>query len=323
VPVLALFGFAGLRLTAAFSRLSASLQSVSENRRDFGVLMNAIRKALPGGEERAEAPPDDYLAGDRPLPAGTPARFSEALKVENVRFTYPTAPRPAVNDVGLVLQPGSFTAICGATGSGKSTLLLIMMGLLKPDQGEVVCDGWSVFDHVRAWHARIGYVGQRPFVARRSIRENVAFGLPADGIDDGKVWRALELAQIADEIRGVRGDIRARLGDGGIMLSGGQLQRLDLARALYRAPQVLFLDEATAALDNITERKVVKAIRRDSGIETVVCVAHRLSTIRDADVIHVMENGTITGSGPYDRLVDRHAVFAEMAERPEVPDAVT
>jgi ABC-type multidrug transport system fused ATPase/permease subunit len=105
-------------------------------------------------------------------------------------------------------------------------------------------------------------------------------------------------------------------------MSGGQMQRLDLARAFYREPQVLFLDEATAALDNITERKVVSALRKESGIETVVCVAHRLSTIRDADVIHVMENGAITGSGPYDRLVDQHAVFSEMAERSDVPDVV-
>lgn len=315
VPTLALFGLAGLRLTTALSRLSGALQLINERQGEFDMALDTIRSVAP---ELSRSSPASASAqggaGNLPLLEGAPGHFSDALELRGVTFTFPQAARPALDRIDLDVGARAFTAFCGPSGSGKSTLLLVMMGLIRPDRGLVLCDGWSVFDHIGAWHARIGYVGQRPFVAARSVRENVAFGRPPEAIDEEKVWHALELARLADVVRQLPQQLSSTLGEDGSHVSGGQRQRLDIARALYDDPDILFLDEATAALDNVTEREVTEAIRGLSGDKTIICVAHRLTTVREADVIHLMESGRVTASGTYEALIRDTPAFRKMAE---------
>jgi ABC-type bacteriocin/lantibiotic exporter with double-glycine peptidase domain len=185
---------------------------------------------------------------------------------------------------------------------------------MKPQTGSILCDGWSVFEHIRKWHANIGYVGQALYIAGRSVRENVAFGCPPEQIDDDKVWRALELASAADFVRALPGGLRTDLREAGSILSGGQRQRIVIARALYKDPDVLFFDEATAALDNVTEQEITNAITRLSGEKTVICVAHRLSTIRGSDTIYMVEGGSVVASGSYDELLATSDGFRAMAQ---------
>lgn len=316
LPVLAILGFAGLRVTAAVSRFIEALQQMRQAGDARVRMMDALAAAAPqilSTYDPVRSQRETYRADDLPIPTGAPVSFSNVLRIENVRFCYPGAEAPAVNGVSLDIPAGKFVAFCGPSGGGKSTLALIAMGLLQPQSGRVTCDGWDIFRHLTAWHRQIGHVGQAPFIAPRAVRENVAFGLRPEQIDDDAVWRALETAAVADVFRAHPAGLNAVLGEDGALLSGGQRQRVAIARALYGNPAVLVFDEATAALDTVTEREVSAAINRLKGDRTVIAIAHRLSTIRQADVIHYVENGAIGASGTYEELMLSYQPFRELA----------
>jgi len=314
LPVLAVLGFAGLRITAAMSRLSENLQRIRECEPARHRLMETVREATPGLISREPGPaPQSYLGDDRPLPEGLPGRLTERITFDRVTFAYPETEEPALRDVALQIPRGTYIGVCGPSGSGKSTLALTLIGMLRPQSGRVLCDGWNVYDHVRTWHDNIAFVGQTPFIAPRSVRENVAFGYHRNDIDDARVWRALEVAALADIVRSRKDGLDAMLGEEGVTLSGGQRQRLSIARALYRDPEILVFDEATAALDNITEAEVSAAIGAVRGEKTVVVIAHRLATIRGCDEIHYMEDGRVLASGTYDGLEKHCPPFRQMA----------
>jgi ATP-binding cassette subfamily C protein len=316
LPVLAVMGFAGLRVTGAMSRLAMALQRMREGEAERQRLMTAINDTAPaillGASARSK---DDYLLEDRPLPVGHRGRLTDRITVDHISFSYPQSEDLAINDVSLEIPRGSFVGLCGPSGGGKSTLALIIMGLMRPQKGQVLCDDWDVFRHPRAWHANIGYVSQLMYVSPQSVRANVAFGYPPEEIDDARVWQALELAALADVIRERPAGLDTLLGHDGGLVSGGQRQRLVIARALYRDPDVLVFDEATAALDTHTEDEITAAINRLSGIKTVICIAHRLSTIQDADCIHVVEKGRIVGSGTYAELAESSTAFRRIARK--------
>ncbi len=323
LPLLAIFGFAGMRMTGALSRISKSLQVIRNKVEEFDFFSRAVHDVAPDlwwGRTRAMAP-ESYLFEERPLPPGVDGRLHQALELHEVSFSYPEAKRVAVRGVTLSIPRGGFVSFCGPSGGGKSTLVLLLMGLMKPQSGEIRCDGWSVFEHIRKWHANIGYVGQTLYIAGRNVRENVAFGLAPQEIDDEKVWRALELASAAEFVRALPEGLDTNLREGGSILSGGQRQRIVIARALYKDPDVLFFDEATAALDNTTEREITEAITRLSGQKTVICVAHRLSTIRKSDTIYLVERGQVSASGTYDELLETSDSFRAMAQADRGPTA--
>lgn len=316
LPILAILGFAGLRVTAAVSRFIEALQQMRQAGDARVRMMDALAAAAPqilSTYDPEHSQRETYRADDLPIPAGAPRSFSDVLQIENVRFRYPAAEAPAVDGVSLDIAAGKFVAFCGPSGGGKSTLALITMGLLQPQSGRVTCDGWDIFRHLTAWHRQIGHVGQAPFIAPRAVRENVAFGLRPEQIDDAAVWRALETAAVADVFRAHPAGLNAILGEDGGLLSGGQRQRVAIARALYANPAVLVFDEATAALDTVTEREVSAAINRLKGERTVIAIAHRLSTIRQADVIHYVEDGAIGASGTYEELMAGSEQFRSLA----------
>lgn len=312
LPALAVMGFAGLRVTAAAARLTSALQEMRHGEVGRRELFAELRRSAP------------YLLGNTDCPAvydefhdreeeGPSLQLRGKLVLRDIVFSYPGADEKAVNGVSIALAPGSFTAFCGPSGGGKSTLAMIAMGLLRPQSGAVECDGTDVQHHLRAWHSQIGYVGQAPFIAPRSVRENVALGLSGDAIDDAAVWRALEGAAIADWFRSRPEGLETNLGEDGALLSGGQRQRVAIARALYSDPQILVFDEATAALDTATERAVVAAMDRLRGGRTIIAIAHRLSTIRHADMIHFIEGGAVQASGSYDALMATYSPFRVLA----------
>ncbi|MEM6942214.1 MAG: ABC transporter ATP-binding protein [Pseudomonadota bacterium] len=333
---LAVLGFAGLRMTAAMSRLAAALQRMRENRPERQQLFAAIRENAPwllqsvetsgprpglslGSSLGPSLKPGlgDYRANSRPLAPGVSGRLARHLVLEDVRYAYPGSTGAALSGVSLEIAQGQFVGICGPSGGGKSTLALVLLGLLPPDRGRVVCDGWDVFAHIDDWHANLGFVSQTPFLPQGTVREIVAFGAAPGTVDDARVWRALEDAQLDGMIRARPDGLETRLGEAGAFASGGERQRLAIARALYRDPEVLVLDEATAALDTATERAVSSAIERLSGKRTVIAIAHRLSTIREADAIHVVEAGRIAASGRYDELVRTSPLFRGLAHDQE------
>ena len=182
-------------------------------------------------------------------------------------------------------------AFIGASGAGKTTLADIILNLLEPQQGEITMDGYNIKKLKGQWNKIVGYVPQSVYLTDASIRRNIAFGVEESEIDDDRVWKALEMAQLKPFVEELSGKLDTVVGEWGVQFSGGQRQRVAIARALYGEPDILILDEATAALDNETENAVMEAIDALQGIKTMIIVAHRLTTIRNCDKIYEIKDG--------------------------------
>jgi ABC-type bacteriocin/lantibiotic exporter with double-glycine peptidase domain len=211
--------------------------------------------------------------------------------------------RDAVHTVNLTIQKGESIAIIGRSGSGKTTLVDVILGLLKPDSGDIELDGRSIYSNLPAWQNLIGYIPQSIFLTGDSIERNIAFGVPDHLIDPNKMETAIQSAQLEHLIQELPQGIKTEVGERGIRLSGGQRQRIGIARALYHSREILVLDEATSALDNETEELVTESIKSLSGSMTMIIIAHRLSTVAHCDRVYQMEKGQIIQSGSYEEVV--------------------
>ena len=235
-----------------------------------------------------------------PLPSAT----APSVQIRDLSFIYEDSEGGtlALDGISLDIEPGSFTAFMGPSGGGKSSLIDIILSLHPPTSGEVLIGGQPSALYQRSHPDLVSYVPQNPGLVSGSIRDNVALGIPGDKVDDDRVWRALEEAQLAEVVRAMPNGINSDLGKNTDSLSGGQMQRLGIARALYVKARLLILDEATSALDAETESEVSRIILELRGRTTVVVVAHRLSTIRKADRIYVLDKGKQVASGTFNEL---------------------
>jgi ATP-binding cassette subfamily C protein len=222
-----------------------------------------------------------------------------AISVKSVSFTHANKSEPAVSGVSLEVERGSYAAIVGPSGAGKTTLVDLILGLYEPQSGEVLVNGESPVVFRAKLPGLVSYVPQRPGLVTGSIAHNVALGVPDHDIDEKSVWEALERAQLGPLVTSLPDGIHSTLGSHSDALSGGQIQRLGLARALYTKPKLIILDEATSALDAATEASIADAISNLGSDTTVVVIAHRLSTIQYADAVHVLDEGTLVASGTF------------------------
>ena len=247
-------------------------------------------------------------------PVTKPLPFARAIVLDDVSFAYPTAAKSAVKNVNLEIPMGARVGFVGSTGSGKTTTIDIILGLLDPTSGCLLVDGTPIGPHnVRAWQANLGYVPQHIYLADDTVAVNIALGVPPKKVDHEAVERAARLANIHDFVANEMADgYRTMVGERGVRLSGGQRQRIGVARALYRDPKVLLFDEATSALDNLTEKAVMQGLQTLGRDRTIIFIAHRLSTVRNCDVIYLFAGGRITASGTYDELTASSAEFQSM-----------
>lgn len=303
LPILAVYLLAGQKLLPALSEAYKNLAKL----RFTGPAIDALHKDLTGLD-----------SGKGKL---SKIRQPEALGMEhnlvmdNISYTYPKAHVPALQNLNLEISARTTIGFVGATGSGKTTTVDVILGLLWPQQGQLLVDGRPITrENLRAWQRSIGYVPQHIYLADETVAGNIAFGLPPEEVDMQAVKNAARVAELHDFVtRELSDSYDTLVGERGIRLSGGQRQRIGIARALYHNPPVLIMDEATSALDNVTEKQVMQSISRMKGERTIILIAHRLSTVQDCDMIHFLEHGKLLASGTYQELLNTSEAFRHMA----------
>lgn len=228
--------------------------------------------------------------------------FESEIKVKNVTLTYPSKPNPAISDITLTIPSGASVAFVGPSGAGKTTIIDVLLGVLNPDKGNVLISGLSPLLAVAKWPGAVSYVPQDVVISAGTIRENVALGYPAKEATDELVMSALKVAHLHEFVLNLPEGLDTQVGERGAKISGGQRQRLGIARAMFTHPHLLVLDEATSSLDGETEASISDAIHALRGSTTVVMIAHRLSTVRNADIVVYLSEGKVLATGTFNEV---------------------
>lgn len=301
LAAIAIFGVAGFRIVPSLTRFQAILSIVHSSTPFAEQVLEDIEEA----ESSARAV---EIVDQTKLPEGVPT-----IALKDVTFYYPDAEQPALNRISMQIPSGSRIAVVGASGAGKSTFIDLILGLLLPSSGQVLIGDVPMGSVLNSWRSRVGYVPQEVSLFDAPIAQNVALTWDPEEVDEQRVRLALRQAQLLQTVEARDGGIWAPVGERGMALSGGQRQRLGIARGLYGDPAVLVLDEATSALDTSTEAAVTEAIRGLAGNVTTITVAHRLSTIRDSDVVFFFADGKLAARGTFEEVVDQMPDFARQA----------
>ncbi|WP_349410687.1 ABC transporter ATP-binding protein [Pseudalkalibacillus sp. SCS-8] len=288
VTTMALFAMAAFRLMPSITRILALLTTVRYNQPALDVVYEDLL-SMKGDSTASEDNIKDVKAWNEKF-------FTNEIRLSGICFRYPNQQQLALKDLSLSIPIGGSVAIIGPSGSGKSTLLDVMLGLLEPESGSVIIDGKKLRSQEKLWKKKIGYIPQSIYLTDDTIRNNIAFGISKERIDDHKIWRVLEQAQLKDFVAGLPGKLNATIGERGVKLSGGQRQRIGIARALYHDPEILFMDEATSALDDSTEKEIMRAIDGLKGDKTLIIIAHRLSTIENCDLVFNINDGKLVST---------------------------
>jgi ABC-type multidrug transport system fused ATPase/permease subunit len=290
VAVLAVFMAATTRIAPAILRIQQSMLKIRGSLGSAQSTLNLIDEI--GYEQVNEdiSPEIDFVHEG----------FAPNVYLQNVSFRYPGNQKLAVNEVSVEIKQGEVIALVGPSGAGKTTLIDLILGILDPLSGIILLSGLSPAEAIKKWPGAIGYVPQNVIISNTSILGNVALGYPIEDIADSDVLQAIQAAQLSEFVQSISGNLHSQVGDHGRLISGGQRQRLGIARALFSKPLLLVLDEATSALDGETEANISKAIQTMKGNVTVVMIAHRLSTVRHADRVIYMADGRIIAEGSFD-----------------------
>ena len=287
LPVLALFTVGSFRILPAVTRTVESIQQI----RFASAMVDQAKQLM------------SLVPEIRHTRSSSPQLRFDSLHIDELKFIYGGDSSFRLGPVNLRIERGEYVGLVGESGSGKSTIVDLIGGLLDPENGGIVVNGQDMREIKHEWQSVIGYVPQTIFLIDDSIRKNVAFGIRDRDIDDARVTEALDAAQLSEFVSTLSEGVDAQVGERGVRLSGGQRQRIGIARALYHHPEVLLLDEATAALDMETERGVMDAIHRLKGSVTVIIVAHRMATVERCDRLYRLEQGQIVASGSYAEIV--------------------
>ena len=280
IQALGVMGIAALVLLPCVNRINNQLNAIAYCEPAFMGVSDNLQ------DEIDDENVDMSFATEEPkLPV------KKMIEMKEITYRYPGTERKIFDNADLSIPVGKSVGIVGSSGDGKSTVVDIALGLLKPEAGKILADGVDVMEHYRGWLANVGYIPQMIFMLDDTIRNNIAFGVSKDKMDEKRIWEVLKEAQLDEFVKSLPEGLDTGIGERGIRLSGGQRQRIGIARALYNDPEVLVLDEATSALDNDTEAAIMEAINRLHGKKTLVIIAHRLQTIEKCDLVYRVENG--------------------------------
>ncbi|MGJ3259888.1 MAG: ABC transporter ATP-binding protein [Rhodospirillales bacterium] len=298
IASLALFGAAGIRVIPSMNRILLAINRIKTGSYALQTVHRDMRQI--------EIERINDQTTSQPSP-----KF-DILRIENVSFTYPESHETVLHNIDFEIKHGDFIGLVGPSGAGKTTLADIILGLLPATEGRVLANGRNINTMPQQWKRVVGYVPQANYLLDDTLAHNIAFGV--DDIDWQRIDEVVKMAQLDQHVCKLPEGIHTNVGEHGVRLSGGQRQRVGIARALYLNPDILVLDEATSSLDNDTEREINMAIERLSGRKTLIVIAHRLSTVRNADKVILLENGRIIDSGPFENLSMHNATFRRMVE---------
>ena len=285
IAILGVFGAAAFRLMPSVTRIIAAIQSL----RYSGAVLDALYKEFSHIEH-------SNINISKSQTSNFTKLVSE-INISNVTFTYENVAKPSLSDVSIKIPIGKSIGLIGTSGSGKSTLVDILLGLLKPDFGNIKVDGQDINSNIRSWQNQVGYVPQSIYLVDSSLRNNIAYGVLENEIDDRMIERVIRSAHLSDFVKSLPEGLDTFVGERGVRLSGGQKQRIGIARALYSDPEVIVLDEASSSLDNNTEQQIMHTVDQLHNEKTIIIVAHRLSTLEHCDWIYRLENGRIVEEG--------------------------
>jgi len=310
IPIMGVFAFSGMRLLPSLGLVYRSFTKIKYGKPALDALYKDMFEAIPEAADR-------NLAGTKP--DTPPLGFSNCLELKQVEYTYPNSQTSALKNVSLKIKANTTVGFAGSTGAGKTTAVDVILGLLPPQKGVFIVDNTPITSgNLGSWQQSLGYVPQHIFLADDTVTANIAFGIPADQVDQAAVVRAAKIAELHEFVKSeLKDGYDTLVGERGVRLSGGQCQRIGIARALYHDPDVLIMDEATSALDNLTERAVMSAIHTLSSKKTIILIAHRLSTVRHCDTIFLLEQGELIAQGTYETLLRTSIPFKKMAEANE------
>lgn len=278
IPTLSVFVVAAFRMLPSFGRITSFTNMIVFNKSAVEAVYNDVKIMNELDELKTTENTNELL-------------FANSVDIKGVAYSYPNTTTDVLKNVNISIKKNESIGLIGPSGQGKTTLADLILGILTPSKGKILVDGKDIAENMTSWHHMLGYIPQTIFLCDDTIRKNVAYGIDERDIDDERVLKALEEAQIKEFVLGLEDGVNTEIGERGVRLSGGQRQRIGIARALYNNPEVLILDEATSALDNDTEVAVMDAINRLQGNKTLIIIAHRLSTIENCDKIYRINNG--------------------------------
>lgn len=300
IASLSIVALSAFRIFPSIATVSSTLNTIRGRMPSFIAAYENIKRIKEDKSEGVQAISENNLEWEKEN-----IDFREEIRFNNVSYRYPNTEKYILKNMDFTIRARTSIGLIGPSGAGKSTLVDVLLGLLAPEQGNITVDGEDIRDLGIKWNRNIGYVPQSVYLTDSNIRNNIAFGIMEGQIDDDRVWDALEMAQLSEFVSRLPKGLDTQVGERGVKFSGGQRQRVAIARALYLNPDILILDEATAALDNETERTLMEAIESLQGRKTLVIVAHRLTTIKKCDYIYEVADGKIIER-------DKAEVFGEL-----------
>jgi ABC-type multidrug transport system fused ATPase/permease subunit len=301
VSTLAVFLAAASRIAPAILRLQSGTLAIKSS---VGIAKSTLELI------EALSPITDRVSVSQKLEIDHEG-FKPSISIMEVGFSYSNSAEPTLRNVSLEISPGSQVAIVGSSGAGKSTLVDLILGLRGNDTGQIFIGGLIPGEAIKKWPGAISYVPQNVFVSDSTILTNVAFGYEEICMD--LAWEALEIAQLSEFVKSLPLGVHTPVGEGGNMISGGERQRLGIARALYTKPKLLILDEATSSLDAQTEVAISEAISKLRGDVTIIMIAHRLSSVKNADQVVYLQNGNIVAKGSFSDVKSAVPDFEQQA----------
>ncbi len=281
---IATFGVAAIRVLPSVNRINTYITEIAYTQPSLDFVYENLQEGMKTDAMLAERKANSQIEK---------LKLEDKIELNHISFHYPDSEKAIFKDAHMIVPKGKSVGIIGASGAGKSTIVDVLLGLLHAQEGEITCDGVNIFKNYESWLAQVGYIPQSIYLIDESIRDNIAFGIDADKIDDKRIWEVLEEAQLREFIEELPEGLDTTIGDRGVRLSGGQRQRIGIARALYNDPEILVFDEATSALDNDTEAAVMEAVNSFHGKKTMIIIAHRLNTIEKCDIIYKVEDAKL------------------------------